>query len=174
MAPRPTVIGLEGGPCSGKTTLSTAIEMRAANVDRPVVVLPEAATEHIAQLAESRRTVAELAEHDRPAYLEFERGVLGTIIAGIERAKAAHAGTDAIIVADRVDIGAYVSPLEYRRLLNGFGLWRPPMHDLVDRLIFLPSVASEQPAQYHRLRDTNKARLETSAEEAAAVCAANL
>lgn len=174
LAPQPTVIGLEGGPCSGKTTLSAAIAAGAAEIGRPVVIVPEAASEHLARLSASGRTLGELAVHDRPAYVAFERDVLGTIIARLEQTRQAHVGTDAIVVADRVDIGAYVSHAEHRQLFTHFGLWRPPMYDLVDKVIFLPSVASERPDLYGDLRGTNKDRVEVSADVAAGVCAANL
>jgi hypothetical protein len=174
MAPQPVVIGLEGGPCSGKTTLTNEIAAQAERLDRPFVALPEAATHHIEKVMAEGKTIPELAAHDRPGYLEFQRDVLRTIVTNIERAKTVHAGTNAILLIDRPDIGAYVTPDEYRQVLDELGYAKAPIHALVDKLVFLPSVASEQPALYADLRTTNRARYETSADEAAAVCAANL
>lgn len=174
MAPRPIVIGLEGGPCSGKTTLTNEIALQAEVLDRPFAALPEAATHHIEKIMAAGKTIPDLAVYDRRGYLEFQKDVLGTIIGNIERAKTVHAGTDAILLIDRPDIGAYVTAEEYGQVLGQLGHAQVPIHTLVDRLIFLPSVASEQPELYAELRGGNAARYETSAEEAAAVCAANL
>lgn len=171
LQPRPTVIGIEGGPCSGKTTLVERLQ--ASTGDRPLVVLPEAATEHIAKLAERGLTVPELAMNDRPGFLTFERDVLETIIDNIEQAQAQHAGTDAIIVADRCDIGAYLTDDEYQDILASLGRPLPPMLDLVDQLYYLPSVAIESPEKYDQLKTTNAARYETC-EQAQATCRANL
>lgn len=171
MAPQPTVIGIEGGPCSGKTTLVERLQ--ATDSERPVIVLPEAATEHIIKLAERGLTVPELAANDREGFLAFEADVLQTIITNIEQAREQYAGTDAIIVADRCDIGAYLSDAEHQQLLHLLGRDMPPMLDLVDRLYYLPSVALEAPEKYDELKTNNDARYETL-EQAQATCRANL
>lgn len=171
--PRPVVIGLEGGPCSGKSTLMAEIAHQAEETDRIVVTLPEAATEHITRVTADGRSMPEIIA-DRPAFLQLQRDILRTIIANIDGAVSEHAGTDAIILVDRPDVGGYITPDEYRQVLRDIGEDRPPLHSRVDKLVFLPSVASETPERYAELRGTNVARYEATAAAAAAVCAANL
>jgi thymidylate kinase len=173
-APQSVVIGLEGGPCSGKTTLCNLLAEQAGELGRPFAALPEAATVHIEQLMARGETVPGLAQYNRPAYLQFQQDIVRTVAGNIQRAKAAFAGTDAVILVDRPDIGAYITRDEYRQVLDEVGLDQPPLHGLIDKLIYLPSVASEEPARYALLRGNNEARYETTAESAAAVCAANL
>lgn len=174
LSPQPTVVGLEGGPCSGKTTLMGEIERQASETGQTVVLLPEAATQHIERLQAVGRNVLELAANNRPAYVAFQKDVMRTIVDTIQNAKREHAGTDAVIVIDRPDLGAYVTPQEHREIYGSVGLTKPPIHTLVDKLIFMPSVACEDPEAYDRLRRTNSARLEASAEEAAKVSNNNL
>lgn len=170
MKPQPTVIGIEGGPCSGKTTLVERLQ--AAKSDRNVVVLPEAATIHIERLAQKGITIPELLAHDREGFLAFEADVLRTIINTIAEAKELYAGTDTLIVADRCDIGAYVTSDEYKRVLAMIGQDQAPMYTMVDQLYYLPSVAVESPEKYDELKATNAARYETL-EQAIATCQAN-
>lgn len=173
LAPQPTVIGIEGGPCSGKTTLVEQLAARAATSDRPLVVLPEAATQHIAKLETAGLSVADLAARDREGFVAFETDVLRTIIQQIGAAKERYGGTDAIIVADRVDIGAYLTDAEHRRVLTSLGLDMPPMLSMVDQLYYLPTVARESITRYDELKATNRARYETG-KQAIATCEANL
>lgn len=171
LRPQPTVIGIEGGPCSGKTTLISRLMENAG--DRKVVCLPEAATEHILQLAEQGIDVSNLEKNDRAAWVAFEKAVLKTIVSDIETACDIYAGTDTVIIADRCDIGAYVTPDEYSVIQTELGLDMPPMLSHVDQLFFLPSVARIDPAIYESERTGNLARLE-SLEKAQAVCQRNL
>ncbi|MEO6761094.1 MAG: hypothetical protein ABI220_01805 [Candidatus Saccharimonadales bacterium] len=173
IAPQPVVIGLEGGPCSGKTTLAEEVCSRSEADGRAVVVIPEAATIHISRLAALGKTMPEVIAN-RPAFLQLQRDILGTIIDNISRAKLGAAGTDTIILVDRPDVGGYITSEEYKTVLEDVGQTMPPIHSLVDKLIFLPSVATESPERYAALQGTNTARYETSAEVAAAVGAANL
>lgn len=169
--PHPTVIAIEGGPCSGKTTLME--RLRATAGERQVVFLPEAATEHIAALQAKDIDIAQLPHTDRAAWLRLERDILGTIVGNLEQARETYAGTDAIIVTDRCDIGAYVTPEEHARLLNELGLLMPPMLSHVDQLYFLPSLARIDMDRYEVIRRRNPARVE-SADRARQVCARNL
>lgn len=173
MQPQPTVIGLEGGPCSGKTTLINRLQEEAAIGERQLVVLEEAATPHIAKLQAHGIDPADLAEHDRPGWLAFEKDVMRTIHDAIAGARDRYAGTPAIIVADRCDIGAYLTPEEHRQLVAELGYDEPPVTSLVDQLYFLPTVAREDPERYKQVRATNGARYE-DAEGAIATCQANL
>lgn len=171
MKPQPTVIAIEGGPCSGKTTLMK--RLLETEGERQVVCLPEAATEHILSLADKGVDVSYIEQHDRPAWVEFETAVLGTIVHDIENAMKLYADTDAIIVIDRCDIGAYVTEAEYKQIQTELGLSMAPMLSHVDQVYYLPSVASIDPAIYHREQANNPARLEPL-EKAQAVCGRNL
>lgn len=169
--PHPTVIAIEGGPCSGKTTLME--RLGTAGGERQVVFLPEAATEHIAALQAQNVDIAQLPDKDRAGWLRLERDILSTIVDNIEQARETYAGTDAIIVTDRCDIGAYVTHEEHMQLLNELGLCMPPMLSHVDQLYFLPSLARIDPDRYDEIHRSNPARVE-SASRAQQVCARNL
>lgn len=171
LEPRPTVIAIEGGPCSGKTTLMERLKAMAG--ERQVVFLPEAATEHIAALQAKDVDIAQLPHKNRAGWLRLERDILSTIVDNIEQARETYAGTDAIIVTDRCDIGAYVTPEEHMQLLNELGLYVPPMLSHVDQLYFLPSLARINPHRYEEIRRSNPARVE-SASRAKRVCTRNL
>jgi hypothetical protein len=173
LQPQPTVIAIEGGPCGGKSTLMAEIEQQATVIDRPLVMLPEVATNHIRRLRQAGTEVAELMIVDRPAYLQFQKAILMEMITGIEGAIESHKGTNALIITDRCDIGAYVTPEEYRTILQELGHPTTPALAYVDQLYYLPSVASENPEQYDQLRATNVARYE-NADEARETCQANL
>lgn len=169
--PQPVVIGIEGGPCSGKTTLVN--RLLSADSKRNIVCLPEAATEHIMKRMDQGIDIAAIEQSDRGAWIELEKDVLGTIVRNINEAVDLYQGTDTIIIADRCDIGAYVTEEEYKRVLSELGLAMPPLLSHVDQLYFLPSVARVKPSLYERLKQNNPARLE-SLERAQSVCAANL
>ena len=169
--PHPTVIAIEGGPCSGKTTLMERLQASAS--ERKVVFLPEAATEYIAALQTAGADIAQLPQNDRAGWLRLERDILGTIVGNIESARKTYAGTDTIIVTDRCDIGAYVTPEEHGQLLHELGLSMPPMLSQVDQLYFLPSLARIDAERYEEIRRSNPARVE-SASRAQKVCARNL
>lgn len=171
--PQPTVVAIEGGPCSGKTTLVNRLVRESESGGRPVAVLPEAATRHITKLSEAGIDIGWLAQHDREGFLAFERDVLRTILEDVEAAKAAYAGTDTILVADRMDIGAYVSQYEYEQILAALGEEMPPIMRHADKVVYLPSVAQEAPELYEGLKSTNAARYE-SLEQAIGTCEANL
>ena len=171
MKPQPTVIAIEGGPCSGKTTLIERLKQTSG--ERQVVCLPEAATEHILALVEKGIDIGRMEEHDRPSWLAFEKAVLNTIVQNIEDAKTAYANTDAIIVIDRCDIGAYVTEKEHEAVLAELGLEQAPLLSHVDQVYYLPSVASIDPEIYHREQANNPARLEPL-DKARAVCERNL
>lgn len=174
MQPTPKVAVIEGGPCSGKSTLLTALGTKASALGQPLVVIPEAASEYIAGLQAEGRDMKDLMENDRPAYLQLESDILGTTVARIEAARLKHVGTDSVVVVDRADIGSYVTDNEYQQILAGLKLDRPPIYSLADKVIFLPSVANENPELYAKLVSTNPARYEASAAEAARVSDANL
>lgn len=170
-SPQPTVIGIEGGPSGGKTTLTRRLQ--AIGSDRKVVCLPEAATEHILKLEAAGISVGELEIADRAGWLSFEADVLRTIAESIEAAKSKYAGTDTIIIADRCDIGAYVTPEEYRILQKALEMNLPPMLGSVDAVYYLPSLARLSPGLYLKHKASNPARHET-VTRAQEVCDRNL
>jgi thymidylate kinase len=173
LAPSPTIIGIEGGPCSGKTTLINNLATEAEKYDRRVVLLPEAASQHILKLQEAGIDFADLITNDREGFLAVEKDILRTIHDSITNAREEYAGTDAIIVADRCDIGAYLTSYEYRQVLDAVGYEQPPMIELVDQLYFLPSVARESRERYEEVAGSNAARYE-SYKQAVSTCQANL
>lgn len=169
--PTPTVVAIEGGPCSGKTTLIQRLE--AAAGERTIVFLPEAATAHIERLQAKGVDIARLPSDDRPAWLRLERDILRTIVNNIEQARETYRGTDTIIVTDRCDIGAYVTKDEHAELLDELSLAMPPMLSHVDKLYFLPSLARIDPDHYESVRRSNPTRVE-DAPLAQTICARNL
>lgn len=168
-APQPTVIALEGGPCGGKTTVVNRLVQYSEQYGRPVVVLPEAATEHIAKLQDAGLSIPDLLVNDREGFLAFEADVLKTIVANIETAKKQWKDQDALIVSDRSDIGAYVTAEEYDRIMQSIGHDKPPLLTYVDKLVYLPSLAREDAERYESLLVTNTSRYET-AEQAIDTC----
>jgi hypothetical protein len=173
--PHPTVVALEGGPCGGKTTVLSKLDLMALTHehDRPLVLLPEAATEHATALHASGRTVPELAQNDRHEFIQFETRVLRSIVDSIETAVEANKDTDAIIVADRADIATYVSHDEHDYILHCLNYASPPHLRLVDKIVFMPSLAQIDPVLYESLAVSNPARYE-SAPNAISTCNRNL
>lgn len=171
-SPQPTVVGVEGGPCGGKTTLINSIIDSAYAANRNVVVLEEVASRHITRLTELGIDFFDMLKNDRQAFLEVEVAILGDIIASIEAAKQQYAGTDTIIIADRASIKAYVTDEEHDWILSQLGKTQAPHLELVDTMVFLPSVARENTDLYETLKATNGARYEP-AMVAQAVCEAN-
>lgn len=169
---QPTVIGVEGGPCGGKTTLINSIIESAYAANRNVVVLDEVATKHITKLTEQGIDFFDMLQNNRQAFLEVEVAILGDIIASIEAAKLQYADTDTIIIADRASIKAYVTDEEHDWILTQLNREEAPHLDLVDTMVFLPSVARENAKLYETLKATNGARYEP-ANVAQAVCEAN-
>lgn len=141
--------------------------------ERPLAIFEEAATQHI-NLLPPGVTVPGMALYDRPAYLEFQKSIIRTIASNIDTVHTRFRDQNAIGIIDRPDIGAYVTPAEYEQVLRELGHGHPPLYGRIDKLIYLPSVASENPSLYTRLQATNGARYETSAGDAAAVCSSNL
>ena len=171
--PRPTVIALEGGPCGGKTTIANLLAAEADNQGRPVVILPEAATELGTKLLEQGLSIPYLAEHNRPGYLAFQKDLLIQIATNIEQAKTQYAGTNALIIADRADTAAYMSAEEYDEVLTDTGLHIPPHSQLIDTILYLPSLAHEDAKRYESLMQTNATRYE-DATNAISTCLKNL
>jgi thymidylate kinase len=172
LSPQPTIIAIEGGPCAGKTTLLNELGKVAKDQDRQLVLLSEIATPLIFELTRQGTNFLEVAENPEK-FIEFETLILKNIIDNINRAKLDHAGTDALIVIDRVDVKPYLQEFEYQQVLDNLGLNLPPIIELVDKVIYLPTVARREPEKYITLASTNPSRYE-DAYEAVATCDRNL
>lgn len=173
LQPQPTVIALEGGPCGGKSSLLAHLEQESEQHKRPLVVLPEIATQHISLLQQEGISIPELAQHNRPLYLDFQQNILKDIVEVIDAMKDMYAQTNAIIVTDRCDIGSYITTSERSAIYSSLGLQGAPYLTHVDQLYYLPSIARTAPERYASLQATNGARYEDTAE-AAQTCNANL
>lgn len=170
-SPQPIVIGLEGGPCGGKTTILN--ELRGMH-NPQVELLSEVATKKIAELKELGKTVIDLSLTDRDEYLSFQSDILREIVSTIDEAKRIHQGTAKIIVSDRVDIGAYVSTAEYRKIVENLGLRAAPYLTLTDKIIYLPTLAKLDPSKFNLLLGNNASRYEQTTDQAIATCDNNL
>jgi hypothetical protein len=159
---QPTIIGVEGGPCSGKSTFVDSLRGSAA--ETPIVILPEAATQIIEKYFNRGVDVVKLAKNNHDMLLKFESDVLGLTLDQIEQAKVEFYDTGAVIVADRVDIGGYLDPAEYSEVLKKFGIDQPPMLDLVDKILYFPTLAKKDKDEYMRQLFFNPCRTESPQE----------
>jgi len=173
ISPQPTVIAIEGGPCSGKTTLLNELGRISENYPRPIILIPEVATEHLANLAQSGIEFVNLMNNDHPAFIEFETNILRSIIETISTAKDQYAGSDAIIVVDRVDIKPYLSHKDFELIKQSLDLSVSPVLGMADKIIYLPTVAKTSSETYEALVATNSTRYE-DADQAIATCDRNL
>lgn len=169
--PQPLVIGLEGGPCGGKTTIIDTLK-NITNLQ--IEILPEVASEKISQLNDMGRSVVDMACNNRSEYRSFQSGILAEIVSRVVNAKIKYEGTNQIIISDRVDIGAYVESDEYNSVLNELGYSVAPYLALIDKVIYLPTLAKINPAKYRLLAKDNPARYEDSIEQAVSTCNRNL
>ncbi|PLS81772.1 hypothetical protein CYG49_01345 [Candidatus Saccharibacteria bacterium] len=170
LSPQPSVIGIEGGPCGGKSTVLETIAEQADRRGKKIVILPEVATKWITSLSERGHSIEWLAQYDRPAYLEVERGILGDIQHHINGAITEHSGTDTIIITDRTTVAPYVTPEEFSDICASLGISADTPLMQIDKMIYLPSVARLQPHLYKDLQSTNTARFEDTAEAAKQTC----
>jgi hypothetical protein len=172
LTPQPTVIGIEGGPCGGKTTLVEKLVKEARELGRNVVVLEEVAGEFINALPGGAKEFAYILENDRPRFIEIEIAILNKIIEKIKNALEEHEGTDTLILADRSTVKPYLTAEENEEVLAAIGYNQSPHVSLVHTMVYLPSVARESREKYEELKATNSARYETS-DVAIQVCTAN-
>lgn len=173
LRPSPVVIGIDGGPAGGKTTVLKKVADSCQGLDRKVVIIPEVATEVISDYVVRGVDVNYLRRHDREAYLNFEAQILCLINEKIKQQKENNAGTNAIIVVDRTDIGGYIEPADHKQVLTRLGLTQPPHLSLVDKILYLPTVARYKPELYGDIVKNNNKRLEPTAEQAVDQCNRN-
>jgi predicted ATPase len=164
VAPSPTIIAVEGGPCGGKTTLLREIERLNPGLFRNFVVIPEVATPHLLELQKSGKDFNQLVISDHAGFIEFEQSILRSIVETIEKTKQSHSGTDTVIIIDRADIRSYLNKQDYQQILQNIGLAVSPIVSHVDKVIYLPTVAKIYPEKYNSLVGTNSARYENLAQ----------
>ncbi|HEX8226728.1 MAG TPA: AAA family ATPase [Candidatus Saccharimonadales bacterium] len=162
---RPTVVCLDGGPCSGKSTVMEYL--RDQEFEVPAEFIPEVATRFSDELLAQDADYAKLAARDRLAYLSYQERIVGTYIDEITDARSRLAGTGGVIVTDRGPAGirSYVTEPEWERLTQDFGTTPEDITtDYADTVIFLASLAITDSAAYEQQRSTNPIRTETIAE----------
>ena len=167
------VVGLEGGPCGGKTTAVEYIANSAHTLGIQTVVINEPATEQLTLLAQRGLDYSDI--RDNPdEHLRFQTEILRTVHRGIRRCRHMQAAqqSDMLVLVDRPDIKAYVSDDLYQQAYTSLGYMAPPFYTQVETLLYFPTVAKQSVELYDRLASNNKYRYE-SAEQAIATCDAN-
>ena len=167
------VVGLEGGPCGGKSTAAEYISDNARAFDIETVLVPEPATIQLAQLAEKGLTYDDIKQ-DPYEHLQFQTEILRVVDRSIKRCRQIHATrkSDMLVIIDRPDIGAYVTGELYRQAYSSIGYSSPPFYTQVDTLLYFPTIAKRSAKLYESLRGGNAQRYE-SAEQAIATCDEN-
>jgi predicted ATPase len=165
--PSPEIVVVSGGPCGGKTTLIEELPTLAAAAGRDLAVMPEIASQLITEGVD----FGDLAQNNRPAYLEAQRCIIARELDFIANAHHAYAGSNTLVIMDRGinDTFAYMTPDEAVQLASEYDKVPHDFYELVDRVVYMPSIAVRDPRAYEQLKATNTARYET-AQQAAATC----
>ena len=159
---RATVIALDGGPCSGKSSVMAGLE--TAEFDHPILFIPEIATEVSGELLEQGLDFPSLAVMDRCRYRQYQKRIVGGYIARIGAARRVLSETGGVIVTDRSPAGVqvYVRPHEWAEITEHCGTSPDKViHEYADTVIFLRSLAVENPVKYDAMRRSNPIRTET-------------
>lgn len=165
----PVVVDLEGGPCSGKSSVMAALQQE--QYPFPTLFLPEVATVIDAELRLRGTNFPQLAASNRAAYLECQERIIATYMSEIDAIRADPEYQHGLIITDRGPAGVrtYVEADEWDYLMDKIGTTTERLqHDYADAVVFLGSLAVANPAKYEALRDSNPARTET-VEEARAL-----
>jgi predicted ATPase len=165
----PVVVCLEGGPCSGKSSVLAGLQAQEYNY--PVSFIPEIATELADELLARGTTYPELATTDRAEYLDYQRRIVSTYMAAITTARAEMTVSGGLIITDRGAAGvrAYVTDPEWHDITTSLGTSPERLkHDYADAVLLLGSLAVTDPVAYEAVRRSNPARTE-SAEQARAL-----
>ncbi len=166
------VVGLEGGPCGGKTTALDYIADNALCYDIPTIIIPEVASQMISDLQDQGKTYAEVKSSDSE-HLKFQTDLLRRIADNIKQyRKIEDSKKNTLVLVDRVDNAAYLSQNEYRQVCENLLYYEPPMHTLVDTVLYFPTVAKINPRVYKDLMSSNPNRYE-SVEAAINTCDQN-
>lgn len=156
------IICLEGGPCSGKSSVMAALQADA--YPKPIVFVPEFATSISVELQEKGLDYPTLAANDRAEYLRYQQRIVGGYIGRITAARAEMEESGGIVVTDRgvAGVRAYVTETEWRDLTISCGTSPEDIiHDFADTVVFLGSLAVSNPAKYERMKQSNPIRTET-------------
>lgn len=161
-APSITKIVLTGGPSAGKTTGQSWIQNAFTKLGYTVLFVPETATELI---------TGGVAPWSCGTNLDFQRGLLRLQLEKervFEQAAATMPAEKILIVCDRgaMDNRAYMSELDFARLLSELGTTEVQLRDGYDAVFHL--VTAAKGAEKFYTTANNKARTE-SVEEAAAL-----
>jgi predicted ATPase len=158
----PLVVCIDGGPCSGKSSVLSALETERFDV--PTVVIPELATIFGEELLAKGTDYPRLAVEDRAEYLRYQRRIVGGYIERIGIARQEMVRTGGLIITDRGPAGvrSYMEAHEWPELLAEFDSDPEAIkHDYADAVIFLDSLAVTNRVKYEMLRATNPLRTET-------------
>ena len=132
------VIALSGGPCSGKSASLAFVRQTLVERGYTVFVIQETAT-YLMNHAITRQTLG--------SNEAFQDAVFSTQLAFEDAAwkAAAEAGDKAIVVCDRtvVDCAAYLSSVEYDRILSKHGMTYEDALNRYDAVVFLDSAPKE-------------------------------
>lgn len=155
------VVGFEGGPCGGKTTAIDYVADNALCHDINTVIIPEVAGQMIGELQSRSRTFAEVKANQKE-HLKFQTELLNTIADSIKSyRKSCSDDQNMLVLVDRVDNAAYVSRQEYWQICETLAYREPPMHTLVDTVLYFPTLAKQNPHLYSELATENPARYES-------------
>ena len=153
-----TKIVLTGGPCAGKTTAMSKIQAHFTNKGYAVIFVPEAATELIN---------AGLGANSYTSMGDFENAITKLQIARekiyLESAKSIK-NNKILIVCDRgsLDAKAYISQIEFNKILNSLNLNEVELRDNYDAVFHL--VTAAKGAEKFYTNENNAARRETLEE----------
>ena len=159
-------IVLTGGPCSGKTTGRSYLTEKLRDRGFRVFLVPEIPTIIIDGGVSD---IIELKKKDPRKYYEVEKEMLS-----IQMAVCSHFrdlakvfnGEKGVIIYDRgpIDVKAYVGPGEFESIMDELRLNLYDVRDSFDGVIHL--ITAAKGAEKFYACDNNKARLETTLEEA--------
>lgn len=153
-----TKIVLTGGPCAGKTTAMSKIQAHFTNKGYAVIFIPEAATELVN---------AGLGANSYTSMGDFENAITKLQIARekiyLESAKSIK-NNKILIVCDRgsLDAKAYISQIEFNKILNSLNLNEVELRDNYDAVFHL--VTAAKGAEKFYTNENNAARRETLEE----------
>lgn len=154
------VIAVTGGPCAGKTTALAWINEAFSKLGWKVVIAPESATELI---------LAGMKPEAFREFYGFEQAILKMMIARENEYLGAVknlAAEKVLLVFDRglLDVGSFMDPSEFTRLLEEVGLTEVEIWNRYDGVFHLVTAAIG--AEEFYTLENNAARRETKAEAA--------
>ena len=157
-----TKIVITGGPCAGKTTAMSWIQSNFAKLGYTVLFVPETATELITGGVAPWTCGSNVDYQQCQMKLQLEKEKI------FEQAAATMPGDKILIVCDRgaLDNKAYMTELDFLRVLSGLGCSEVELRDNYDGVFHL--VTAAKGAEQFYTTANNAARTET-VEQAAAL-----